>query len=95
METFEVDGTDVLLVHAEGGKVCAIQTICPHQEVPLVEGTLDGTVLTCRMHLWEFDVTTGKGVNPDHAEIAQYPVRVEDDDVYVDVDGVEPKFSRA
>ena len=93
METFEVDGTEVLLVHVKGDGVCAVQAQCPHQEVDLVEGDLDGPVLTCMMHLWEFDVVAGKGVNPAHAEIAQYPVRIDGEDVLVDVEGIEPKHA--
>ena len=65
METFEVDGTEVLLVHVEGEGIHALQAQCPHQEVDLVDGDLEGRVLTCMMHLWEFDVVAGKGVNPD------------------------------
>ena len=46
------------------------------------------------MHLWEFDVVAGKGVNPDHAEIAKYPVKIEGEDVLVDVEGIEPKHAK-
>ena len=81
METFDVAGTEVLLVHVQGEGIQAIQAQCPHQEVDLVDGDLEGRVLTCMMHLWEFDVVAGKGVNPGHAEIAQYPVKIEGEDV--------------
>ena len=94
METFDVDGTEVLLVHVAGEGVHAIQAHCPHQDVDLVDGDLDGRVLTCCMHLWEFDVVAGKGVNPDDAEIAKYKVKIEGDDVYVDVEGVKPKHAQ-
>ena len=64
METFDVDGTEVLLVHVEGEGIHAVQAQCPHQEVDLVDGDLDGRVLTCMMHLWEFDIVAGKGGEP-------------------------------
>ena len=95
MENFEVGGTEVLMVHLEDGSIHAVQAMCPHQEVELAEGDLDGAVLTCSMHLWQFDVASGKGVNPSHAEVAKYPVRIEGDDVFVDTAGVEPKFASA
>ena len=95
MEAFEVDGTEVLVIHLPGGTVHAIQSLCPHQEVDLADGELEDGVLTCSMHLWQFDVASGKGVNPSHAEVAKYPVKLEGDDVYVDVEGVEPKFASA
>ncbi|MEQ8348365.1 MAG: Rieske 2Fe-2S domain-containing protein [Sneathiellaceae bacterium] len=94
MEAFDIGGTQVLLVHVEGEGVHALQAVCPHQEVALADGRLDGRVLTCAMHLWEFDVVAGAGVNPGHAEIAKYPVKVDGDDVYVDTDGIQPKFAQ-
>jgi toluene monooxygenase system ferredoxin subunit len=90
----EVEETQILLVRTESGELTAIQYFCPHQQVPLVDGSLEGTVLTCSAHLWEVDVLTGKGVNPEHAEIAHYPVKVEDEQVFVAVAGVTPKYSR-
>lgn len=94
MESFDVGGTEVLLVHVQGEGVHAIQAVCPHQEVALADGRLEGRVLTCSMHLWEFDVVAGKGINPGHAAVAKYPVKVDGDDVYVDVEGVTPMFAQ-
>lgn len=95
MQPFTVDGKDVLMVHTDDGKIVATQAVCPHQEFELSEGELKGCVLTCRHHLWQFDVTTGKGVNPSHAELAMFPIRVEGEEVFVDVEGVTPKFAHS
>lgn len=93
MEMFEIGGTEVLVIHCDGGVVHAVQGICPHQEIPLVEGTLQGRTLTCRAHLWQFDVTSGDGINPSDCTLAVYPVEVRGDDVYVDIEGIEQKFA--
>ncbi|WP_409332315.1 Rieske 2Fe-2S domain-containing protein [Trujillonella humicola] len=93
MESFTVDGQDILVACLDGGEVVATQAICPHQETELVEGELAKTVLTCRLHLWQFDLTTCKGINPTHAELARYPVKVEDDVVYVDPHGDTPRHA--
>jgi len=91
MDSFETaDGTEVLVVCLDGGEVKAFQAICPHQQIELVEGEFDGKALTCRAHLWQFDCTDGKGINPDDTSIAEYPVKVEGDDVLVNTDGVTP-----
>jgi hypothetical protein len=42
MESFEVDGHEVLVTVLEGGDVRAYQGVCPHQDIPLAEGTFDG-----------------------------------------------------
>jgi len=91
MASFEsADGTEVLLVYADGGALKAFQNICPHQHFELVDGTLNDNVLTCRAHLWQFDVRSGKGINPSDCALAVYPTKIDGDDVYIDVVGVEP-----
>ena len=95
MEAFEVEGQRILLVHLPGGEVRATQVECPHQQGDLTEGLLDGTSLTCPVHLWEFDVKTCQGINPTHATLASYPVKLDGDDVYVDPDGDTPKYAHS
>jgi toluene monooxygenase system ferredoxin subunit len=91
MDCFDTaDGQSVLILCQDGGAIKAVQAMCPHQEIELVEGTFEKGVLTCRAHLWQFDVSSCKGINPDDTEIAEYPVKIEGDDVYVDVVGVKP-----
>ena len=94
-DAFEVEGRKVLVAILPGGQVCATQAECPHQQGELVDGELNGTVLTCPVHLWEFDLNTYKGVNPTHAQLACYPVKIEGDDIYVDVEGDSPKFAHS
>ncbi len=93
MKVFTVNGTEVLLVHLKGGHVTATQVVCPHQNVELVEGTLEGDILTCRMHLWQFNVRTCIGHNPTHTQIASYPTQIQGDEIFVDVNGDVPKFA--
>lgn len=90
MATFEVEGRDVLLVHLPGGTVAAMQALCPHQNQPLVDGTLEGTLLICQAHRWEFDVAACRSVNPEGTALRRFPVKVEGDDVWVDVAGAAP-----
>ncbi len=90
----EVEGTKVLLVHTEEGVIQAVQAMCPHQGVPLIDGELCGRALICAAHRWEIDVATGKGINPGHAEIALYPTKVEDGQVYVSVAGIESRHCK-
>jgi toluene monooxygenase system ferredoxin subunit len=79
-------GTDViLLAHLPGGAVRAYQGICPHAEFPLEDGELEGSILTCAGHSWEFDLTTGKGVNPPDCQLYEYAVQVDGDQVSVAV----------
>ena len=85
MAVFEAGGREVLLVHAEGGSVAAFQSQCPHQDFALVDGTLEGRTLTCAAHLWQFDASTGAGINPAGCSLKTYPVKIDGDDVFVAV----------
>ncbi|EWS65869.1 Toluene-4-monooxygenase system protein C [Hydrogenophaga sp. T4] len=93
MESFEVDGQDILLVCAEGGVIKAFQGMCPHQDIPLAEGKFDGKTVICRAHLWQFDACSGKGINPSDCALAEYPVKIDGDDVLVQTEGVKPLFA--
>ncbi len=95
MEPFTVDGHDIILVCAEGGGIKAFQGICPHQDIALAEGKFDGKKLICRAHLWQFDASSGKGINPDDCALAEYPIKVDGDDIYVETAGVEPLFAHS
>jgi toluene monooxygenase system ferredoxin subunit len=86
----EVGGHYVLVVNVADHGVRAYQGMCPHQELKLVDGIVDGRTLTCSGHLWDFDLLTGEGVNPKECRLAQYPVRLDGDDIYVSTDGVQP-----
>jgi cytochrome P450/nitrite reductase/ring-hydroxylating ferredoxin subunit len=47
-----------------GGSWAAFDDTCTHQECPLSDGDLDGTVVVCPCHGSEFDVTTGDVLSP-------------------------------
>ncbi|MBM3465321.1 MAG: Rieske (2Fe-2S) protein [Armatimonadetes bacterium] len=56
--TIEVDN-QVIAVFNVGGQIHAMDGICPHAGGPLGDGYLDGNLVTCPWHGWQFDVTTG------------------------------------
>jgi toluene monooxygenase system ferredoxin subunit len=82
MRAVDVSGQRVLLVNVDG-QVRAYLDRCPHRGLPLSEGRLEGAVLVCSQHGWQFDARTGGGVNPACAALTPIPARVEGDDVLV------------
>ena len=93
MTEVDVGGHVVLLVGLPGGEVRGFQGMCPHQDIPLCEGRFDGRTLMCRAHQWTFDARTGQGINPGNCQLAEYAVRVDGEDVLVEVDRVQPLFA--
>jgi len=80
MESYDVGDEEVLLVKIDG-EIHAYDAICPHQSISLVEGELEGGVLTCRAHEWQFDAVSGESVNPSGHCLARHDVRVTDDGI--------------
>ena len=79
-------GDKQVAVFCVEGQYYAIDNICPHRGGPLGEGDLEGTVVTCPWHGWEFDVTTGQSpINPS-ACVKRFDVKIEGDDVFVQLD---------
>lgn len=93
MNEVEVGEHVIVVVGLEGGELRAFQGICPHQDIPLSEGKFDGKKIICRAHLWQFDACNGKGINPDDCALAEYPVRLNGDDILVQTEGVTPLFA--
>jgi nitrite reductase (NADH) small subunit len=84
-----------------GGRLYALRNVCPHQGGPLCLGTVGGTmlpsrpqayeyglegrVIRCPWHGWEFDLETGRSPFGAVGQRARtYPVAVEDGRVVVD-----------
>jgi nitrite reductase (NADH) small subunit len=80
-KTVEVNGRQIALFNV-GGRFYALAGECPHRGGPLGEGDLEGCVVTCPWHAWQFDVTTGESLTDD-LRAEHYAVQVEGDDVLV------------
>ena len=80
----EHDGRIYALFNVEG-RISAIDGICAHQGGPLAEGPLEGTLVTCPWHGWQFDVCTGRNTLGGRQQQAVYEVKVEGRDVLVAV----------
>lgn len=79
----EVGGKQLALFNV-GGTFYATDNECPHRGGPLGEGELDGCVVTCPWHSWQFDVTSGES-QTDDLKVAVHQVKVEGDAVLVAV----------
>lgn len=78
----EVNGKPLAVFNVDGA-FHAIDNTCIHRGGPLGEGDLEGSVVTCPWHGWQYDVTTGACVANPTAKVERYEVKVEDTDVKV------------
>lgn len=75
-------GVDVVLCNVDG-ELFAYEDRCPHLANPLSHGVLQHSTLMCAAHEWEFDARTGQGVNPQAARLKPFPVRLDDDRIFI------------
>jgi nitrite reductase (NADH) small subunit len=78
-----VDGKEIALFNVDG-TFYALDNECPHRGGPLGEGDLEGCIVTCPWHAWQYDVRTGESITDD-LKVARYDAKVEGGDVLVAV----------
>jgi nitrite reductase/ring-hydroxylating ferredoxin subunit len=76
----EVKGK-ILAVFNVDGTFHAIDNTCVHRGGPLGEGDLEGNVVSCPWHGWQFNVATGECVKNPSAKVEVYQVKVEGEDI--------------
>jgi nitrite reductase/ring-hydroxylating ferredoxin subunit len=81
----EADGKSIAVANVDG-KFFAFEDYCPHVGARLSKGLLMGNLVICPLHGSQFDVTTGQKVyGPAHRPVMTYTVKVEGDDILVDL----------
>jgi nitrite reductase (NADH) small subunit len=88
-------------VYNVGGSFHAVLNYCPHHGAPVCLGKLsgtmlpsspgeyeyglDGSVLRCPWHGWEFDLASGRCLfGVDRARLKTYPISLEDGRIVID-----------
>jgi 3-phenylpropionate/trans-cinnamate dioxygenase ferredoxin subunit len=95
-----VNGREVGVFNLEGS-FYALKNVCVHQGSRVCLGKVSGTtlpsrvyefrygmegrVLRCPWHGWEYDITTGRSLFDPKVGVVTYPVVVEDGQVYVEM----------
>ncbi|HMG30371.1 MAG TPA: non-heme iron oxygenase ferredoxin subunit, partial [Jiangellaceae bacterium] len=80
-----VVGVDVALIRMDG-EIHAVSDTCSHEQVSLSEGEVDDGEIECWQHGSRFDLRSGQPTSlPATEPIAVYPVKIDGDDVLVDV----------
>jgi toluene monooxygenase system ferredoxin subunit len=86
MQCFRVGDSAILLLKIDG-HFRAYQGRCPHLGGALVEGDLDGTILTCRAHHWQFNALNGEGINPRMAHLECFSTEIVAGKILIGVPG--------
>jgi 3-phenylpropionate/trans-cinnamate dioxygenase ferredoxin component len=84
-----IDGVPVAVVRSDG-EIYAIHDVCSHANVALSEGEVEDASIECWLHGSRFDLVTGRPTGlPATKPVPVYPVKIDGDDVFVQVAGQE------
>lgn len=82
----EAEGVVVCLARV-GGRLHAVENLCPHRDGPLGQGWIEGNAVVCPWHAWAFDLRTGVSRIPQFARVAVFPVREQEELVEIALPG--------
>ena len=75
-----------LALYRVAGNVYCTANLCTHAEAFLSDGYLEGYEIECPLHGARFDIRDGRVLcQPAAKDIASYPVRIEGDEVSVEL----------
>ncbi|MEG3881948.1 Rieske (2Fe-2S) protein [Microcoleus sp. herbarium7] len=75
-----------LIFNRQGMNVTCYRNACSHLEYPIDMGKVNSGIITCPFHKYQFQLDTGKCLNASADSLESYPVKVEGDRVFVDID---------
>ena len=78
-----VGGIDVALFR-RGEEVFAIGNECVHQGGSLCDGLVEGDIVTCPLHGWEFDLRSGACMTVPGESVPRFLVTLEDGAVFLE-----------
>ena len=81
----EAAGTAICLARLNG-TLHALDNLCPHRAGPLGQGWIEGEAVLCPWHAWAFNLHSGVADPPEHAQVDVFPVRVEAEQVLIDLE---------
>lgn len=86
MRAFQVNGvTWPVIVTRVDGELLACPGVCPHEDVALWNGELNGAVIRCPGHAYDFDLRTGRCVHDPDLVLRRYKITVVGDEIWVDL----------
>jgi nitrite reductase (NADH) small subunit len=74
-------GMDVAVFRNAEDQVFALLDQCPHKRGPLSQGLVFGDTVVCPLHNWHIGLSDGCAQSPDEGCTISFAVRVENDEV--------------
>jgi nitrite reductase (NADH) small subunit/3-phenylpropionate/trans-cinnamate dioxygenase ferredoxin subunit len=88
-----VVGQKLIALFLADGQYQAINDVCPHMGASLSGGYVENGIVTCPWHAWRFRLNDGAWADNPRIKIGCYPVRVEGDQIQIQVEDIPPRSS--
>jgi nitrite reductase (NADH) small subunit len=83
-KVLELEGLSVGIFHHKG-RWYALRNSCLHRGGPVCTGNLDGEIITCPWHGYQYNITNGQLTTDPSASLAMYPVEVQGGEIHVEI----------
>ena len=78
-------GDKTICIANVNGAYSAMDNVCLHRGGPLGQGMIEGGKVVCPWHGWAWDPKTGAAEQNPSAKVAVYPLKIEGEDVLIEV----------
>lgn len=86
LRAFRVEGvTWPVVLTIIDGAIVAFPGVCPHEDVALADGELDGTTVICPGHGYHFDLYSGRCEHDPSLTLRRYPTTQIGTDIWVEL----------
>ena len=77
--------TEIAIFKTKNGSIFAINNICPHKKGKLSEGLVHENIVTCPLHNWDIDLSSGEALGEDSGCTNVYESRIEDGFIFLSI----------
>lgn len=81
----EISEIEIAIFKTRDGSIFAINNICPHKKGKLSDGLVHDKQVTCPLHNWEIDLSSGEALGNDSGCTGVYETKIEDGIVYLNI----------
>ena len=83
-QIIDISGQSIALFNLKG-KFYATDNHCLHRGGPLADGHIEGSIVTCPWHAWQFDVKSGECLTMKGSKLKCYPTKIENSEIHIEI----------
>lgn len=76
---------NIAIFRTGADEVFAVKDQCPHKQGPLSQGIVHGNSVTCPLHNWKIDLSSGEVLGPDEGCTNTFQAKVVENQVFINL----------